>query len=239
MKQRGAIWIIVLGVIALLGGGLAVLKPSWMHGDSKRAKTSTQTTEALVSATNAQGGAAAAVLVKIGEANGTAPDSKEKSFISAAVPIGLSYLPKPDPEKLLEMEKLKTAFLTGQLELAQTLTVSAYQQAEDAQKATARALAAKRASDAELSQVAAERLGEERTKNIMVVVAVLAVVLYLYVRITFIHPGSLATAINDMRSGTAELNPAIAAIDSALTPLQQTMTKAHAKFQNFIAKVFK
>lgn len=239
MKQRGAIWIIAMVAVALLGAGLAVLKPSWLHGDSKRAKTSTQTTEALVSATNAQGGAAAAVLVKIGEANGTAPDSKEKAFISAAVPIGLSYLPAPDPAKLLEMEKLKTAFLTGQLELAQTLTVSAYQKAEDAQKATARALAAKRASDEDLTIEAALRLGAERNQNILIAVAVLFVGLYLYVRSTFIHPGSLATAINDMRSGTGEPNAVIAAIDSALTPLQQKMVKAHAFFQSLVSKLTK
>lgn len=224
MNQRGAVWIVALLAVSLLGGGLMILKPKWLHGDSKRAQTSTATTTELLASQTAQAGAAAAYVQTMGEVVGTLPASKEKDFLGRASGIALSYLPKPDPQKIIEAQNLKIAVLTGQLELADRLTGSALQRADLAEQRTARAIAAKRASDLELQQVAAARLAEERQQNIVIAVAVLLLALYLWTKASHISPLTLSRAVQEIRTGSGETNPAIAALDGATTPFQQANT---------------
>jgi hypothetical protein len=53
-------------VVVLIGGGLMAFKPKWLHGDSKRAATSTATTDALLEANRKNGAAAAASVTVMG-----------------------------------------------------------------------------------------------------------------------------------------------------------------------------
>lgn len=237
MKQRGETTVIVLVACAVVGLALWIFKPKILHGDSRRAKESSQTTEELVKTQEKQAATAAASVVKIGEANASAPESREKSFIAQEVPVALAHLPKPDPEALLAAERRKNAVLEGRIEEADRLYGKALEKAERLERERAAALAAKRASDLELERVAAERLGAERAKNMMIAIAVVAVLLYFYVRFTFVSPANLASAVRDIRHGTGEPNSAIAALDSVTTPMQQLMVRLHAKAYKKLEKV--
>ncbi len=220
--NRGAASLLVIGIIALLGvGGWGLSKTRWFHGESKRAKTSTDTTNTLISAQNSQGGSAAAYVQTMGDVVSTLPESREKQFLGRAGQIALSYLPQADPQKLLEAERLKVAFLTGQLELAQTLTQNALQDSGKAKQELTRAIAAKRASDLALEQAAAEARGAEQAQFWMMCIAIAAVILWLWVKITHPSPLAISRAVQDMRTGSGETNPSIAALDGALTPFQQ------------------
>lgn len=64
--RRAFTLIEVLIVVGLLGGGFVAWKTGLMPGSTKRAKTSTATTAALLQANDNQGAAAAASVVKIG-----------------------------------------------------------------------------------------------------------------------------------------------------------------------------
>lgn len=220
--ERGfAAWIVV-GIIALLGvGGWGLSKTKLFHGESKRAETSTQTTENLIKATDNQGAAAAAYVATIGATNSGAPESKEKQAIAGLVPVALSFLPAPDPNKLLEAEKLKNAYLSGQLSLANSLTASAISEAATARKETLKAISAKRASDLALEEAAAEARGAEQQAFWLMLIAGAIAILYIWTKLSHVSPLALSAAVKDMRSGTGEPNPAIAAIDSVTSPFQQ------------------
>lgn len=227
--NRGEAVTIVLIVLGLLGV-LFVTKPKWLSGDSKRAATSTKTTEAVVVASDKRGATAAASVVKIGEANATAPESPEKAFIAREVPVALSLLPPPDQTALIEAERRKVAVLSGKLEQITPLYDLALKKSDSLGKDLAKAIAAKRASDLALEQEAAERLGAERTRNWAILAVVLAGGLYLYVKFTHVSPGAMATIVSDLRNPVAS-QPAIAAVDAATTRLQQWMISTLAKLK--------
>jgi len=165
-------------------------------------------------------------------------ESREKDFLGRAGGIALSYLPKPDPAKIIEAQNPKIAVLSGQLELANRLTGDALHRAEVADQRTVRAIAGKRASDIALQEAAAEARGAEQAQFWMMLLAGSVAVLWAYTKLTHLSPGKLATIVADLRNGTGEQNQAIQIIDSATTPLQQMMTKTNVKLDAFIRKVF-
>lgn len=237
-STRAAIPLLILGLVALLGvGGWGAVHYGMFSSQTKLAKTSTQTTQALVSAETASGGAAAAYLTQMTSVAATLPESKEKAFLGQAGVIALSYLPAPDPVKLLEAEKLKNAFLSGQLELAQNLTASALQDSGKAKQELARAISAKRASDMALEEAAAEARGEAEQKFWFMCIAIAAGALYLWTKLSHISPFALSRAVADMKAGTVEANPNIAALDGALSPFQQLNTKAMVWLRSKFSKV--
>jgi hypothetical protein len=239
VSQRGEATLLILLAVVLLGGGaFGLSKTKWFHGESKRAKSSTETTAALVSTTEAQGAAAAAVLTKIGEANTTAPDSRERDFIARAVPIGLGFLPAPDPQKLLELERLKVAVLTGQLATATTLNDNLLADGAKLRRDYAAALAAKRASDLALEQAAAEARGAEQQAFWLTCIAAAAAALYLWTKLSHVSPLSLSAAVRDLREGTTEPNAAIAAIDANVTPFQQANVALNHWLRRKFTKIF-
>jgi hypothetical protein len=224
-SSRGDGGVTLLVALALVALGVIVMKPKIFHGDSRRADKSVETTAALVDATAKQAAEAAASVVKIGEANATAPESPEKSFIAREVPVALAKLPAPDPRALIEAERRKAAVLAGRLEEANRLYGVAMERADKLERERAAALAAKRASDAELERVAAERLGAERLMNWALAVAGLCVVLWLYAHITRPSVGALAEAVKDIKAGNLTGNAAIAALDGVTTRLQQRLIR--------------
>lgn len=238
MNTRGAATLLIVGVLALLGvGGWGLSKTKWFHGESKRAAESTKTTDDLLAAQQKQGAVAAASVAKIGEANAVAPDSPSKAFISREVPVALASLPAPDVQALIEAERRKAAILEGRLQEADKLYGVAMQKADEYQKEAQRAIAAKRASDMALEQAAAESRGAEQQAFWFMLVAGAAVVLYIWTKLSHVSPLTLSAAVQDIRNGTAEANPAIASLDSALTPFQQANTRLMAWFRGKLAKV--
>ncbi len=230
--------LVLLGVMLFGGGAWGLSKTHWFDGRSKQAATSTQTTETLIAANAAQGGAAAAYVQVMGEVAATLPASKEKDYLGRAGGIALSYLPTPDPKKIIEAQALKIAVLNGQLELADKLTGTALQRASEADMRAARAISAKRASDLALETAAAKALGAEQNQFWLMLLAVAAVALWGYTKLTHLSPGSLARVVADIKGGTTEANVALQAIDSATSPLQQWVTKGNVWFNSKVAKLF-
>ena len=220
MKTKAFAFLPVLIGIAVVGvAGLFVAKPKFLHGDSRRAAASTEATAAVDAAVTKQGAEAAASVVKIGEANATAPDSKEKDFIAREVPVALAKLPAPDAQALIEAERRKAAVLAGQLEAVSRLYDQALKRADVLERERAAALAERRAADLRLEQAAAEALGAERTRNGFIFCGVLAVGLYLYVKLTHFSPSAIAEAVADIKAG---VHP-ITALDTVAGRLQQRL----------------
>jgi len=232
MKTRGEISLLVLGIIALLGvGGWGLSKTKFFHGESKRADQSTKTTEALVSTQEKAASVAAASVVKIGEANQTAPESPEKLFIGREVPVALASLPKPDSEALLAAERRKTAVLEGRVVEANALYGQAMQRADQIQRELAKAIAAKRAADLALEEAAAESRGAEQQAFWAICGLGAIAALYLWVKITHFSPGQIATLVTDIRSGQTEPNQALAALDNVSSGLQQKIVRTLHKLK--------
>lgn len=217
---RGLAPLVILAIVAAIGGAVVVLKPKVFHGDSQRAAASTEATARVESATTKPAAEAAASIVKIGEANAAAPDSRQRDFIAQEIPVALAKLPAPDPQALLEAEKRRSAVIEGRLEEARGLYSTALQRAVILQRERDAALASRRAVDAELSQVAAERLGAERQRNQFIAVAMLALALFLYVKFTHLAPGALAEAVHDIREN--KVDP-LHALDAVTSRTQQTI----------------
>lgn len=217
--------LLVLAIIVILGGaGYFTVKSGVFNKDMQRAKVEVKTTAALVDATNAQLGQGAAVLTTIGEANATAPDSKERDFIGRAVPIGLGVLGAPNQQFLFQMEQLKNATLTGQLKQADRINSDLTQEAGVARAIAARALVAKQAADNN-SLVAAKAEAAANADKLLMFYALLAVAaLYIYTKVTHFSPGQISTYVTDLRQqGVADVNQAIAKLDVVARPWQQKM----------------
>jgi hypothetical protein len=229
MKNRGTGLVEVIVALVALAGGFLLAKPKLLDGDSRRASKSTETTQALIEKQDERGATAAAYVVKMDEVVGTMPESPEKSFLGQAADITLANLPQANARALIEAERLKNAVLTGQVREARALYEAALNKSETLTRDLERAVAAKRRSDLALEQAAAERLGAERTRNQMILVAALAVGLFLYVKLTHLSPGALATAVNDIRRDHAD---PITALDSVATRTQQSAI-------NFLARLKK
>lgn len=223
--QRAEAITVVIIVLALIGGGLFVLKPKFLDGASKRAETSKTATAALDAATTAQGASAAASVAKIGEANTMAPASPSKDFIAREVPTALAKLPTPDPLALLEAEKRRVAVMEGRLTEAARLYETEAKRASQLQTERDAALAARRAADVAISEAAAAQLASERQSTILIGVCVLLGGLWLYARFFSITPASLGAAMAGVRAGE---NP-ISAIERVTAPWLHSRIHTAAK----------
>ncbi len=222
-NNAGVAPLVYVAVVAVIGLGAVLFKPKFLHGDTRRAEESAKTTEALLASQKKLSATAAASVVMIGEANTVAPDSPAKNFIAREVPVALSTLEAPDPTALIEAEKRKNAVLQGKIDLIERLYGDQAKVAESLRRENAAVLAAKRASDAELAQVAAERLGAEKTAARWLFVAVACVLLYLYTKLTHLGPGAIAEAVSDMRKQGATAG--ISALDGVTSRIQQKMVR--------------
>ena len=218
-STRAAVPVVVLYLAGAAIVGLFVAKPKFLHGDSKRAEASTTATQALVDTTAKQGAEAAASVVKIGEANAAAPASPAKDYIAQEIPVALAKLPVPDPQALIEAERRKVAVLEGRVDEARRLYDAAMKRADQLEREKSAALRERQRVDLELQQVAAERLGAERTQNLLLVIAAAAVALWLYVKLTHASPGALRKIVSDLRDN--EYADPVTAVDVHTTSLQQ------------------
>lgn len=221
--NSGVAPLVVVAVLAIAGLGVAAFKPKWLHGDTRRAETSASTTEALLASQKKLSSTAAASVTMIGEANTAAPDSPVKNYIAREVPVALSLLEAPDPVALLAAAERKNAVLQGKVEAIERLYGDQARTSEALRRDYTVAIAAKRASDTELAQVAAERLGAEKTATRWMIVAGVCVGLYLWVKLTHIGPGAMAEAVADMRKQGA--TEGITALDGVTSRIQQKMVR--------------
>lgn len=208
-KQRAAIAAVYLVGLAVIGIATWIAKPSVFGGASKRAADSTTATAKLETATNAQGSAAAASVVKIGEANATAPDSPSKNFISAEVPVALSRLPAPDAAAILDAERRRAAVMEGRADEARRLYEQAAKRSEALQHERDEALAARRNADAALEIAAAA----EHARTVQAlgagVVAILALAAFAWLKLNHVGPDTLGKIAAEIHAGGSP----IAALD--------------------------
>lgn len=226
MKTRAAVDLVVIVVLALLGGGgLWLAKPAWFGGASKRAAESTKATAELVAATDAQGASAAASVVKIGEANAAAPESPSRAFIGQEIPVALSRLPTPDAKALLEAERRRAAVMEGRLDEARRLYEAAAKNSALLQRERDEALAARRAADLAHEQAAAAE--HARTVQLMGagLIAFLLLAAWIYTRIYSVTPATLGQIAADVRAGVAP----IAALNTHLAPRLHNRVRRAAK----------
>lgn len=220
-KAFAQVWLLYAAAAAALA--LLVTKPKLLNGDSRRAKASVEASAKVENATTAQGGAAAASVVKIGEANAVAPDSPAKNFIAQEVPAALAKLPAPDPLALLEAEKRRSAVMEGRAEEAARLYAAESARSAQLQKELTQARTERRQVDEELTTTAAARLAADRQAAVFKLIACLGLVLWLYARAFSITPASLGAIAADIRAGQ---NP-IQAMDTHLAPwLHSSVNKA-------------
>lgn len=215
----------VLGVLAAVTAVTWLLKPSAFPGASKRAQQSTQATANLAAANDAQSAAAAASVVKIGEANAVAPDSPSKDFTGREVGVALSYLRKPDPQKLIEAEQRKVAIMEGKVILAQQLYEKAGKQSAQIQRELDAANAARHAADMELEKAAAAEHARTVQLAAAVFVAVMLLLLWGYTKLYHVSPEVIGTMAAEIRAGG---NP-IHVFNSNLSPRHYARVSRAAK----------
>ena len=211
---RAFAFVPVLLIIAAITGGAWLVKPSLFPGASRRAEKSASTTAELIQADTARAAAAAASVVKIAEANTTAPDSPAKSFISQETTVALAHLPTPDAASLTEAERRKNAVLSGNLDEARRLYESAAQKADKLARERDAAISAKLASDTALATAAAAEHAAQIQRLAAFAVALLCSGLWVYSRIYGITPATLGNVVADIRAGAAPIQ----ALDTNLAP---------------------
>lgn len=215
----------VLIVIGILGGGFVAWKTGLMPGSTKRAKASTAATTALVQANDNQGAAAAASVVKIGEANAEAPDSPSKRFVAEEVPLTLTLLPAPDSKALVEAERRKVAVMEGRLDEARRLYETAAKTAERLQKEKDEAIAARQAADLAIEKAAAAEQARTMQAFGFGVVAFIALAAFVYVKLFYISPDVGGKIIASIKGGAS---PAQAFTD-LLAPRQYSIIRKARK----------
>lgn len=228
---RGAIDLALVAIIAgAVALGVWVFKPKAIDGDSRRAQASTQATQRLEVAASKQGAEAAASVAKIGEANSTAPESREKEFIEKEVQVAMTKLPTADPKALIEAERRRVAVLEGRVGEISRLYSQALQHSQQLQKERDEALLERRKVDDQLAEVAALRLGETRQRNQMLLVLGMLGAVVLYLKFTHLSPGAVRRAVTDLRNKT--YSDPVTAIDVVASPLQQSYINFLSRFNN-------
>lgn len=233
-NARASVTLIVIAVIALFGaGGYFAVKSGVFNGETKRANENSKTTTELVAANASSNAKAASVFTAIGQVNSEAPESPQKKVINRFYPIGLGLTGKPDPEFLQQLDQLKIAEISGKLEQANAINGNLLQTVEQANLRADRALSAKQRSDDAIQEHAAAERAANAQKYLAIVMAVAALGLYAYAKVTHFSPGQIANYVTDIRSGATEPNSAIAALDSIASPLQQKIVNLLHRWKKF------
>lgn len=221
MKRKGFTLIETLVAVVVVGAILAFVFPKTFDKDSRNAANSQKATQQLEAAITNQSSEAAGSVAAIGRMNSSAPNSPQKLAIAAEIPVVLGKLSKPDPVAEAAAWKRMAAVAEGRAELAESLYASEANHSRDLQQQVDEGKAYREKTDLKLSEDAAYKLGAERTKIGLAIVAMLALGAFAYTRIYGIHTSSMGSIIADIRAG---VNP-VQAIDTHLGP------RLHARVQ--------
>ncbi len=224
-SKKGIALALVLAIVAVLGLGGAWALPKIYHGDTARAKQSTEATAALLAAANKQGATAAAKITTVKEVAETLPDSREKEFIGRETGSALGDLPKPDPDARLKSIERKIAVLSGDISKVASLYEKDRENSLKLQKELDQAVAERQAVDEKLTIVAAERKGAETQRNIAIVFVVLLGAGVAYLKIFGISRATGGRMLADMRAG---MDP-VQAFDTHLAPWMHAEVNKHAR----------
>ncbi len=212
--KKGIAVVAVIALIALLGLGGAWVLPKIYHGDTSRAKQSTEATTELLDKQNKQGATAAAKITTVKEVAETLPDSREKEFIGRETESALGDLPKPDPDARLKSIERKLAVLSGDVSKVASLYEKDHENSLKLQKELDQAVTERKAVDEKLTIVAAERKGAETQRNVAIVFVVLLVAGVVYLKIFGITRATAGNIVADIRAG---VDP-IQSFDTHLAP---------------------
>lgn len=227
--NQGEVLTGILLFLMLVGGtAFGLSKTKWFHGETRRAEASkaatseVKTTVATVDESQKKRSAvAAASVAQIGEANTTAPDSKEKQFIAREVPVALANMETPDPEAMRASYERRLAVMAGQIDTVNRLYASALDKAAALQHERDAAIAARESAiakrdaiDDKLSEVAAAHRAVEQQKMILIAVAGLLAALWIYTKLFSVDPVSLGRIAADIRAGESPIQ----ALDTHLMP---------------------
>ncbi len=213
-KQNGLALLAIIAIIAVLGLGGAWALPKIYHGDTSRAKQSTEATADLLDKQNKQGATAAAKITTVKEVAETLPDSREKEFIGRETESALGDLPKPDPDARLKSIERKLAVLSGDVSKVASLYEKDHENSLKLQKELDQAVTERKAVDEKLTIVAAERKGAETQRNVAIVFVVLLGAGVAYLKIFGISRATGGRMLADMRAG---MDP-VQAFDTHLAP---------------------
>jgi len=224
MSNRGEVSTLLL--VALAVAALGFWKaPSWFDRETRRAKDSQQATTQLLEAQQKQGAHVAASVVEIGVANAMAPESPSKTFIAREVPSVLSSLPQPSASALIEAERRRVAVMEGRLAEANRLYGEEAVRAEKLAAQLALAQEARRQADQALLEAAAAKKAKDQQMRMIMLVAGLLAVLWVYAYLTRLGPKSIGMIAADIRSGS---HP-IAALDSHVPDWLKSSVRKEAK----------
>lgn len=242
MKKESGV--ITIGVaIAIVVGGVIITwmtKPDLLPGTAAhRAKVSVQATQQVKDttvkvdeATRKQGAEVAAGLTKISEANGMAPASSARDFITLESANLLTMLPAPDPIALMEAEKRRAAVMEGQRDEARRLYETAAKKADQLQQERDAALVARDAAelkrqraDEDFTKAAAAE--HARTMQAMgaSIFAIVLLVVIGYLKLFGINTNTLGRIAADIRAG----NDPIQTLDTHLAPWLHPAVQRAAK----------
>jgi hypothetical protein len=224
MNAKGETSTVVLIVLALAALGFVKI-PALFDRDTARAEDSQQATEQLLDAQKKQGAYVAASVQEIGVANAMAPESPSKAFISREVPSVLSSLPSADPIALIEAERRRMAVMEGRLTEANRLYGEEAVRAEKLASQLAFAQEARRQADQTLLEAAAAKKAKDQQMRIIMLIAGLLAVLWVYSYLTRLGPKSIGMIAADIRSGS---HP-IAALDSHVPDWLKSSVRKQAK----------
>lgn len=222
-SRRGEAVVVTIVVIAAIGFIGWLVKPKLFPGESRRAAQSTEATAKLIAADAAQESAAAASVVKIGEANSVAPDSPSKNFISSEVPLALSRMRSPDPQELINAERRRVAVMEGKLDEARRLYEQAAKKSASLQSELNAAVAARHSADLALEQAAAAHHARTTQALGLAVLVVALGAAYIYLKFNHISFKSAGDILHDISSG---VDPRVAFDTHTAPRVQSAIAKA-------------
>ena len=227
--------ILILVLVAL---GVFVAKPKFLDSRTKEADHSAEASKKVegavaeaIAAEDAKGAAVAASLNQIGVAANQLPTTPQSIFISREVSFVSPLLPPPNPLKLLEAERRRSALLEGRLDEADRMYTAGVasntkllERATNAEAKAAVAFDTRRDMDKQLAESAALARGQQQMIAIISVIAALAVGLWLYVHFTSFGTADIARLVNRVNTG---MNP-IDAIDATIPDWMHSKIKTTA-----------
>lgn len=225
-SERGAVGLAVLigaVVVAIFGTWFGVSRTT--DKGVREAKAQQVATQQAREAERKLGAEAAAGVTQMGVANGMAPESPSRNYMTREITNVLGMLPAPDPMALLEAERRRVAVMEGQLKEANRLYGIQSEKAATLLTERDSALKEQDAANLRASESAAQALGAKQQRFIFILVALIFAAAFVWRWINSVSPNALAEMRVDILNGVKPVQ----AMDSALNRLLQKKISKLAK----------